>query len=368
MTTPPSAPAAPSLPALKWDLYCRVVDNLGDAGVCWRLAADLASRGHRVRLVIDDPRPLAFMAPSGAPDVVVQAWPGAGPCGDVIVGAFGCTLPLAAIHDMAALVRPPIWINLEYLSAESYVERSHGLPSPQPQGLTTWFYYPGFTERAGGLLRERGLAAERQAFDRHGWLASQGLQLEAGERVVSLFCYPNRALPSLLHDLAREPTVLLLTPGPAQRQVSAAPPGLRLHRLPWLDQRGFDRMLWSADLNFVRGEDSLVRALWAGTPFVWQAYPQADGAHVAKVDALIALLQLPDAAAVVWRAWNGFDTVPAWPGLPPAADVLGGGDWQRAAARAAAQQAAMPDLCTRLCAFVGERRLAAARQADQGAG
>ena len=30
-----------------WDLFCRVIDNHGDLGVCWRLARDLAARGER---------------------------------------------------------------------------------------------------------------------------------------------------------------------------------------------------------------------------------------------------------------------------------------------------------------------------------
>lgn len=361
MTTPPLLPSAlssqplPMWPMLSWDLYCRVVDNLGDAGVCWRLAATLAARGQRVRLVIDDPQPLSFMAPGGADGVVVQRWPGTGLCADVVIGAFGCVLPPAVIAAMARQVTPPVWINLEHLSAESYVERSHGLPSPQACGLTTWFYYPGFTERTGGLLREPGLLAQRAAFDRSAWLATQGLRLQGEERVVALFSYANALLPRLLSDLARKPTLLLLTPGPAQQQVAEAPCGVRLHRLPWLDQGGFDHLLWAAELNVVRGEDSLVRALWAGAPFVWQAYPQTDGAHIAKVEALIARLRLPDSVAAVWRAWNRFEDGTDWPGLPGAA---GWADWQQAATRATAGQGAVPDLCTQLCAFVGTRRAA----------
>ena len=366
MSTPPSLPSPQPLASLRWDLYCRVVDNLGDAGVCWRLAADLASRGQQVRLVIDDPAPLSLIAPQGAAGVDLQRWPsdacGARPVGDVVIGAFGCTLPPAVIATMAAQVVPPVWINLEYLSAEAYVERSHRLPSPQPCGLCTWFYYPGFNQRTGGLLREPGLLEQSTAFDRHAWLAAQGLQLASGERVVSLFCYANAALPQLLRDLGRAPTLLLLTQGPAQQQVRDAPPGVRLHRLPWLDQPDFDRMLWASELNLVRGEDSLVRAIWAGAPFVWQAYPQDDGAHVAKAEALIARLQLPPAAAAIWRSWNGFGGSTRWPGLPPLCP------WQRAAAQATALQAALPDLGTQLCAFVGARRTAAGSRTGRSSG
>jgi uncharacterized repeat protein (TIGR03837 family) len=119
-----------------WDLFCRVVDNYGDVGVCWRLAADLASRGQRVRLHVDDRSALAWMAPEGARGVEVLDWPAIGFVpGDVVVEAFGCELPEGVIAAMAARSRAPVWINLEYLSAETYVERSHRLPSPRA-GLT----------------------------------------------------------------------------------------------------------------------------------------------------------------------------------------------------------------------------------------
>ena len=60
-----------SAPQLTWDIFCNVVDNFGDIGVCWRLACNLASRGKRVRLWVDDVSPLAWMAPSGYPNVEV---------------------------------------------------------------------------------------------------------------------------------------------------------------------------------------------------------------------------------------------------------------------------------------------------------
>lgn len=334
------------MPALLWDVYCRVVDNLGDAGVCWRLAAGLAARGQRVRLVIDDAAPLAFMAPGGAVDVEVLPWPGPPAVGDVVIEAFGCDPPPAAVAAMAQRARPPVWINLEYLSAEAYVERSHGLPSPQLQGpgrgLTKWFYYPGLTPRTGGLLREPGLLAGRAAFDRQAWWRARGIEVRPGERVVALFCYDNPALPALLQDLAHQPTLLLLTPGPAQQQVTTAPAGVRLHRLPWLRQADFDHLLWSADLNFVRGEDSLVRAIWAGVPFVWQAYPQHDGAHAAKLDALLQAWQPPPAVAALWQAWNGLRA--DWPGLPA--------PWAPETQAWRETLQAQPDLVTQLIAFV----------------
>jgi len=306
---------------LHWDVFCRVIDNHGDIGVCWRLAADLASRGDTVRLWTDDASALAWMAPGGTPGVTMRPWPAEadpGDPGDVVVEAFGCELPDGFVAAMAARPTPPVWINLEYLSAEDYVERSHRLQSPRMRdpgrGLVKWFYYPGFTAATGGLLREPPLAAERDRFDRAAWLESRGIGVRPGERLASVFCYPNPALAELPSRLADRPTLLLLTPG--IRLGGPLPEGVRTHALPWLPQAGYDRLLWSCDLNFVRGEDSFVRAQWAGKPFVWHIYPQDDGAHVEKLQAFLdRFLAGADEATAAgvrawWSGWNGLAPLP----------------------------------------------------------
>jgi uncharacterized repeat protein (TIGR03837 family) len=344
---------------MRWDLFCRVIDNYGDIGVCWRLAADLGARGEQVRLWVDDPSPLAWMAPHGAPGVQVLPWrePQAGEQpGDVVIEAFGCDPPAAFVAQMK-LGRPPVWINLEYLSSEDYVERSHGLASPQLSGpgvgLTKWFFYPGFTPRTGGLLREPGLMRERADFDRAAWLAARGIEPRRGERVVSVFCYERAPLPALLDRLAQAPTLLLLAPGPAQRDAAALLDAdgrrgaLRSVALPWLSQAEYDRLLWSCDLNFVRGEDSFVRAQWAAAPFVWQIYPQHDGAHAAKLQAFLERFAPPAAVSSLWHAWNGLGL---WPDtLPPP------GSWANACIRWRESLLAQADLTSQLLGFVGQK-------------
>lgn len=350
-----------------WDLFCRVIDNLGDVGVCWRLAAGLARRGQPVRLWIDQPEPLTWMAPQGAPGVTVLPWAAAPPDvepGAVVVEAFGCDPPPAFVARMARRQPPPVWINLEYLSAEPYVERSHRLPSPQfsgpGAGLTKWFFYPGFTPATGGLLHDDATGSEAEA---RAWALRQGWGAAAGERSVVVFCYDNPALPGLLQALADRPTRLLLPPGPAQRQVGALrlPPALRATALPHLPQPDFDRLLASADFNLVRGEDSFVRAQVCGrSPFLWQIYPQDDGAHAAKLDAFLARY-LADAATVdpaagaatatavrqAFRRFNGLEASP-W-ALPDAAA------WRALHAAWRSRLRGQDDLCTQLLRFAASR-------------
>jgi uncharacterized repeat protein (TIGR03837 family) len=257
----------------------------------------------------------------------------------------------------------PVWIDLEYLSAEDYVERQHGLPSPQSsgpgRGFTKWFFYPGFTRATGGLLREADLCSEQQGFDRDVWLAQRcGIEARPGERIVSLFCYDNPVLPALIDALADAPTLLLATPGSPTRQVQShlggsGRRGLRWVALPWLSQRDYDRLLWSCDLNFVRGEDSFVRAQWAGAPFVWQIYPQADAVHAVKLDAFLQRLQsaapLPSEVLRLFRRWSGTsaDTAPV---VIPSLAV-----WHTAALQWRAHLLEQDDLTTQIVRFVREK-------------
>jgi uncharacterized repeat protein (TIGR03837 family) len=342
-----------------WDLFCRVIDNHGDVGVAWRLSADLAARGERVRLWLDDAGALRWMAPDGAPGVDVHHWPDAPPRGgpgDVVIELFGCELPPPWIAAMAARRPAPRWVNLEYLTAEAYAERSHGLRSPlsgPAAGLGKRFFFPGFTRGSGGLLREPGLVERRAVFDRLRWLSDRGWPPAPGERVVVLFCYDSPALPALLALLEQQPTLLLACPGPAQGRLRAqpVPHSVRAVALPWLTQPEFDRLLWSGDLNFVRGEDSFVRAMWAGAPFVWHIYPQSDGAHAAKLEAFIDRFEQGTGrdGAVERRAllcaWNG---LAPWPQRLPAERP-----WRQACEDWRSKLLGQEDLTSRLLRFVG---------------
>ena len=351
-----------------WDIFCKVIDNHGDIGVCWRLSVQLAERGEAVRLWVDDASALGWMAAGGQPggvqvlpwDAQVTARPG-----EVVVEAFGCELEprfQAAIADRARHSgRQPAWINLEYLTAESFAERNHRLPSPllsgPAAGLTRHFFYPGFTSRTGGLLREHDLLRRQSGFDRDAWLQALGISGTVGTRLVSLFCYEPAALDQLLAHWGRglEPMRLLVTAGRAAAALRTAleridtdAPGwnsrglLSISWLPLLSQPDFDHLLWACDLNFVRGEDSLVRALWAGKPLVWHIYPQHDDAHHRKLEAFLEWLNAPPGLREFHRAWNGIS------GPLAAAD---GGSWAACIRNARERLLAQPDLVTQLLQF-----------------
>ena len=324
----------------RWDIFCTVIDNYGDIGVCWRLARQLADEYDAdIRLWVDNLDSFSHLCPTIVTDADVQhlegmqirRWRPDFPTvdvADIVIEAFACELPASYVEAMAERKIAPIWINLEYLSAEDWVDDSHLLASPHKHHpLKKHFFFPGFTPTTGGLIRERDLLSVRSAFDESDadkFLAGLGVPPRDGTEIrVSLFCYDNAMLPELLQEWADGPDRIrvLVTPGAPARQVGdwlgeQLLPGTQLCRnkltvqgLPFLSQSGYDRLLWACDINFVRGEDSFVRALWAQRPFVWQIYPQTENTHLIKLEAFLTryLQNFPESETVkrFWQRWNG---------------------------------------------------------------
>jgi uncharacterized repeat protein (TIGR03837 family) len=327
-------------------LFCRVVDNFGDIGVSWRLSRQLVNEhAMNVTLWVDDLASFHKICADIDPRCTVQKICGveivhwhddlppivARDVADVVIEAFGCELPPAYIAAMAARNRKPVWINLEFLSAEPWVEGCHAMQSLYPTlPLIKYFFFPGFSRKTGGLLMERDAIARRTAFQKHpdavaGFLKSIGVSAPEDACKISLFCYPDAPVSSLFDALQAEASsgICLVPQGvavdavstflqqPAAVGASATRGGLTVQVIPFLDQPEYDRLLWACDLNFVRGEDSFVRAQWAARPFVWHIYPQQEDAHRVKLDAFLDRYtacmpdQLAHTVTGTWHAWNG---------------------------------------------------------------
>ncbi len=330
----------------RWDIFCTVVDNFGDIGVTWRLARQLvAEHSLAVRLWVDDLRAFERLCPGidihatqqWQEGVDVRHWPAdwlptdVADASDVVIAAFACQLPSAYMDAMAARDKAPLWMNLDYLSAEDWVIGCHGLPSVKYKNVQKYFFFPGFQVGTGGLLRERGLLEQRRHFQQspeaqREFLLSLGIHPAQDAQLISLFAYENPGLASWLDVMAADalPTHLLVPEGrilgDVQRWlgVDGLAPGA-VHRresvtvqvLPFVRQDQYDRLLWSCDFNAVRGEDSFVRAQWAGRPLLWHIYRQDEDIHLDKLEAFLTLytqgLSAPAREAIsgLWRAWNG---------------------------------------------------------------
>lgn len=367
-------------------IFCKVTDNFGDAGICWRLAKQLCLQfGWSVNLYIDKPDLIQYFDPQHTKSPIkIIRWKDTLPTSgqsaqfrqeimpgrassyqhnvlnhsadhtepffphhkkennfihDILISAFDSKIPI-----IQAASGKSLQIHIEYLSAEDWVDNFHQVSSTHPvYGTETYFFFPGFTQKTGGLLREADLLANQKQFFKKefSWLSdktSTNLQIsyqnnplpslaQKQNLLISLFCYPEAPLEEFLSELCQgTPKVTLLIPefiadAALQNHFGhTLRPGehitrksLTVHRLPFLSQDEYDKLLWSCDINFVRGEDSWVRAHWAMRPFVWQAYPQPDNIHLTKLDFFLNKIGSDIALNDLMRAWNGQKPiVPAW--------------------------------------------------------
>ncbi|RYZ82675.1 MAG: elongation factor P maturation arginine rhamnosyltransferase EarP, partial [Moraxellaceae bacterium] len=304
-------------------IFCNVIDNFGDIGVCWRLARQLADEySWQVSLFVDDLDSFAVLAPSllttldvqPLDQIIVRRWHAQvlfEQAFDLVIEGFGCRLSdglIAQLQAQAQAGQPALWLNLEYLSAEAWAIDCHGMTSIHPStGLQQTFWFPSVTPQSGGLLREQNLIQQRDQFQQdyhqqaqqqaqfwHSLSVPDAMQFD---RKISLFSYQNSQIADLLNVLAADhQSTLLLVPysksiPDIQNWLAQTMSGqdVAMHRvhtlhnlhtlqigaritrnnlsiavLPFLSHQQYDQLLWACDVNFVRGEDSCVRAQWAG--------------------------------------------------------------------------------------------------------
>ncbi|ASK26391.1 hypothetical protein BG910_00290 [Neisseria chenwenguii] len=301
----------PSEKKICW-IFCNVIDNFGDAGVSWRLARALCDElGFTVHLWTDDASALAALCPDLPPlpcthqNIAVHRWlpnhaedAGRLKTPDTVIETFACDLP----ENVLGIIRchRPLWLNWEYLSAEDSNERLHLMPSPQ-EGAEKYFWFMGFSEKSGGLIRERDYPT-RIRFDKTVFRRHLGLPEKTAPEWL-LFGYQSSVWAKWLETWRQHgrPMTLLLAGSQIIESLKAAgkiPAGalsqngdvfqtacLTLVKIPFVAQDGFDKLLHLSDGLIVRGEDSFVRAQFSGKPFFWHIYPQEEAAHLDKLHA-----------------------------------------------------------------------------------
>lgn len=311
------------------DIFCRVIDNYGDIGISWRLARHMKSSYQwNVRLWVSNLQAFSCIQPEIDSrknqqelfGIRIIFWDNNAhrffSPRDVVIGVLSSDIPSEFLKKM--YINYPIWVSFEYLSAESWIEEHHGLPSRRSDGLVRYFFFPGMKTNTGGMLLEPNLLKERDAMagsrlNQEVFLKNLPLKKEAlifwrsRPCVITLFCYENAPILALLEILVlnSRPTLILLLQGVAvDLEKSFFSSTLHFARVPFVNQEDFDRLLWCSDLNIVRGEDSFSRAMWAAKPMVWHIYPQQENVHLLKLKAWLNHYQAPKIVeSLIWN-WN----------------------------------------------------------------
>lgn len=302
------------------DIFCEIIDNYGDIGVVYRTAKELQKifPESKIRVflnrldefkkinsqVIDLPSQnidgieyITFDYLRDNANKLLTA--------QVIIEAFGCQIPEEYIE--IAYDNSELLINLEYLSAEDWIEDFHLQSSPLGRGkLKKVFFMPGFTEKSGGVIADSNYleriqrVLENKEFYEKKYLSD--IEDRENKIVGTLFSYEKNFTP-LLEDLKKlDKDVVILAMGEktqdSLRKIlknfsiedfrnSLKYGKIEIKFLNFLNQEEYEELINIVDFNFVRGEDSFIRAVLTGKPYMWHIYCQEEYAHMDKIEGFL---------------------------------------------------------------------------------
>lgn len=309
------------------DIFCDVIDNYGDAGVCLHLARTMSHKDFKVRLFCNNMSVLERICNEHDyenENLSFENWEQplehyeAAMC---VINAFGCHFDKQT-HETLLNNPQALIIHLEYLSAEDWVEDCHSLPS-FVDGLTTHYFFPGFTSKTGGLNIDKDLTnkciphlkelytkltcpqgcdeAKTKSLSSNELCSKLNANAEA-TRVISLFGYENKAVGNIVKSLSDcgKNTLIKVFEGLCLDNINAlyqwdlkvgqikdVGNNLSIEAIAMVGHDEYDDILVSSDFNLVRGEDSIVRAMHTGNPFLWHIYPQDEEAHIIKLKSFL---------------------------------------------------------------------------------
>lgn len=302
------------------DIFCKIIDNYGDIGVVYRTAKELQKIFPKSKIraflnkldefkkinsqVLDLPSQnidgieyITFDYLRDNANELLTA--------QVIIEAFGCQIPeeyMEIAYDNSELL-----INLEYLSAEDWIEDFHLQSSPLGRGkLKKVFFMPGFTEKSGGVIADSNYleriqrVLENKEFYEKKYLSD--IEDRENKIVGTLFSYEKNFTP-LLEDLKKlDKDVVILAMGEktqdSLRKIlknfsiedfrnSLKYGKIEIRFLNFLNQEEYEELINIVDFNFVRGEDSFIRAVLTGKPYMWHIYCQEEYAHMDKIEGFL---------------------------------------------------------------------------------
>ena len=300
------------------DIFCKIIDNYGDIGVIYRLIKELKityGNDVNIRLIInklDEFRAINSQIEDKNYQQIESylcmtydyleknlenlSVP------DVIIEGFGCDIPRK--YKNLAYQKSKLIINLEYLTGEKWGEDFHLMESIIPSSITKKvFFIPGFDENSGGLLisdRTKKKVNKNKKFYLEKYFGD--IENYDDKLKGTVFTYEKNFLPLLdaLNNLNRD-CILLLMGDKTQQSIKKILPEIKkdfgnqykygriiIKFQNFLSQEEYEEVIQVADFNYARGEDSIVRAIISGHPFLWHIYCQEDFVHMEKLNGFLS--------------------------------------------------------------------------------
>ena len=278
------------------DIFCQVIDNYGDVGVAYRLAREFKRvyPNKKLRFVINQIEELNLIRKSEDIEIILyKDISKIENSADLIIESFGCEIPKEYMDK--ALKNVKLIINLEYFSAEKWVDDFHLQESFLGGNLKKYFFIPGLSEKSGGILLDNEFLERKKKVEanKEYYLEKFGIK-EKYDLIGSIFSY-EKNFDSLIEELKKldKKIILLILSEKTQKNfIKYFDNGnnydkIKFVKLPFFTYDKYEELLALCDFNLVRGEDSFVRALLLGKPFLWHIYPQDENTHIKKLESFL---------------------------------------------------------------------------------
>ena len=278
------------------DIFCQVIDNYGDVGVAYRLAREFKRvyPNKKLRFVINKTEELNLIRKSEDIEIILyKDISKIENSADLIIESFGCEIPKKYMHK--ALKNSKLIINLEYFSAEKWVDDFHLQESFLGGNLKKYFFIPGLSEKSGGILLDNEFLERKKKVEanKEYYLKKFGIK-EKYDLIGSVFSYEKNfgSLIEELKKLGKKIILLMLSEKTQKNFIKYFDNGnnydkIKFVKLPFFSYDKYEELLALCDFNLVRGEDSFVRALLLGKPFLWHIYPQDENTHIKKLESFL---------------------------------------------------------------------------------
>ena len=278
------------------DIFCQVIDNYGDVGVAYRLAREFKRvyPNKKLRFVINQIEELNLIRKSENIEVILyKDISKIENSADLIIESFGCEIPKEYMDK--ALKKSKLIINLEYFSAEKWVDDFHLQESFLGGNLKKYFFIPGLSEKSGGILLDNEFLERKKKVEANKEYYLEKFEIkEKYDLIGSVFSY-EKNFDSLIEELKKldKKIILLILSEKTQKNfIKYFDNGnhddkIKFVKLPCFTYDKYEELLALCDFNLVRGEDSFVRALLLGKPFLWHIYPQDENTHIKKLESFL---------------------------------------------------------------------------------
>ena len=278
------------------DIFCQVIDNYGDVGVAYRLAREFKRvyPNKKLRFVINQIEELNLIRKSEDIEIILyKDISKIENSADLIIESFGCEIPKEYMDK--ALKNAKLIINLEYFSAEKWVDDFHLQESFLGGNLKKYFFIPGLSEKSGGILLDNEFLERKKKVEANKEYYLEKFEIkEKYDLIGSVFSYEKNfdSLIEKLKKLDKKIILLILSEKTQKNFIKYFDNGnnydkIKFVKLPFFTYDKYEELLALCDFNLVRGEDSFVRALLLGKPFLWHIYPQDENTHIKKLESFL---------------------------------------------------------------------------------